>query len=559
MTTSVCILLCQIIGNAANTESVFFYRWPLDTIIVPTGSFGEIRSDHLHSGIDLSTFNQIGLPVKAAADGYVSRIKVSASGFGYAIYINHPNNTTSVYAHLDRFNSKINAFVKTNQYKGKKFELDINIDKKQFPIKQNDLLGYSGNSGSSSAPHLHFEIRDQQTEMPLNPKLLGLNYEDSENPEFLSLRVFPALTQGTTNFGNDARFIKIKKSENNYTTVDEKPIEVYGKIGFGVEVNDKLASNTSSLGIHRLALFVDNVLQFSTQIGSFNFEDTRMANALIDYDGKAYFKKTVYRLHQLAGNKLKFNDSTQSGYVDFVDDEWHDITIIASDVNGNNSTLAFRVLSNTFLAGNEFYNPDPELVLIGPNKGLALHKNEFDLIIPNGAVYDNHYLLTNSSKSNNKFYYFIGDKGVALHQPIQLTLHAPINDAVPSNKYCIVNMNDEQHPKYLPTTYDQHGLKAKSKQFGKFTIAVDTTAPSILEMPKVENNYISIIAEDFQTGIANYEASINDEWVLMTYDQKRNLFSIALEDYKKSSSLHLKYSFTDAVGNQISNTATINR
>jgi murein DD-endopeptidase MepM/ murein hydrolase activator NlpD len=154
-----------------------YFRSPLDIPLSVTGSFGEIRPNHFHSGADFKVQGKEGLPVFAVADGWVSRIKISPVGFGNALYIDHPNGFTSVYGHLFGYNDTISTYAHKMQYVRKSFEVDL------FPItnhdtlwiKKGDLIGFAGNSGSSFGAHLHFELRNTASERIINPLLFGFD------------------------------------------------------------------------------------------------------------------------------------------------------------------------------------------------------------------------------------------------------------------------------------------------------------------------------------------------------------------------------------------------
>ncbi|MBL7918333.1 MAG: M23 family metallopeptidase, partial [Bacteroidia bacterium] len=183
------------------------FVFPLQEPISLVGNYGELRPNHFHAGLDFSTQGRTGLPVMAAASGYVSRIKVSAVGYGKAVYITHPNGKVTVYGHLTSYIPEIAIIVKSAQYKNESFEVELLPGKDEIKIKAGQIIGYSGNTGNSTGPHLHFEIRDEITETPINPLLyykvpdtykptithLGLyNMEDTTSPKFIkSLPINP--------------------------------------------------------------------------------------------------------------------------------------------------------------------------------------------------------------------------------------------------------------------------------------------------------------------------------------------------------------------------------
>lgn len=95
---------------------------PVEIPILLSGTFGEFRRTHFHTGIDIKTQGKEGLRVRAIDDGDLIRVRVSTSGYGKAVYIRHYDGKTSVYAHLKKFSPKIQQIIKKLQYERKSFE-----------------------------------------------------------------------------------------------------------------------------------------------------------------------------------------------------------------------------------------------------------------------------------------------------------------------------------------------------------------------------------------------------------------------------------------------------
>jgi len=186
-------LMLLLVGASSLAQSNIpkdYFGKPLDIPLILSGSFGELRSNHFHSGLDIKTQQRTGLPVYAPADGYVSRIKVGHYGYGKALYIKHPNGYSTVYAHLERYAGKIQDYVKKQQYRKESYEIELFPKADLLPVYKGDLIGYSGNTGSSGGPHLHFEIRDASSR-PMNPMLFGLDVPDTRRPLLNSVMVYP--------------------------------------------------------------------------------------------------------------------------------------------------------------------------------------------------------------------------------------------------------------------------------------------------------------------------------------------------------------------------------
>ena len=193
--------------NAQSPYPQNYFMSPLDITLVLSGSFAELRSNHFHSGLDIKTKGKVGFKTYASAEGYVSRIKISRYGYGKALYITHPNGYTTVYAHLQKFAPKIEAYVKKQQYKKETFELELFPKAEELKISSKEVIAYTGNTGGSGGPHLHFEIIDQQ-ERPINPMLFGFDIKDTTKPVVHELYGYP-LSEGSHINGETSR-VKIR-------------------------------------------------------------------------------------------------------------------------------------------------------------------------------------------------------------------------------------------------------------------------------------------------------------------------------------------------------------
>jgi len=362
------LFLLFVARGSAQTYPQNYFSPPLDPPLIVVGTFGEIRQDHFHSGIDLSTQEMEGLPVMAAADGYVSRIKIDAEGFGKAIYITHPNGFVTVYGHLQKFTAPINEYVKKSQYEKQTFEIELYPKSKEYKVKKGEVIGYSGNTGSTSGPHLHFEIRDQETEEPINPLLFGLPLADTTKPVLQWVRVFPVREAGVVNKSDSAVTYEIMQTDGiNYLNTTDY-IQAVGLIGFGFGVTDHQEGSTSELGIYSAELYVDAQLAYVWHMDRFNFNDTRYVNAHIDYVSKERDGRIIERCFRLPGNHLNiYPDTTITGYQNFTEDIAHDIKFVAKDFKGNATQLEFQVVTYSSM-NNVPYQAKPEGAMLVTNK-----------------------------------------------------------------------------------------------------------------------------------------------------------------------------------------------
>ncbi len=539
---------------------------PLDTPFVLAGTFGEIRNDHFHTGIDFSTGKEEGKPVYAIADGYVSRIKISATGFGKAIYITHPNGFVSVYAHLKNYADPIEKYIRKIQYKKESFEVDETLEVNKIKVKKGSVIAMSGNSGSSTGPHLHFEIRDERTEEPINPFLFGYSVADNVKPEIKAVRFFPVSGQGVVVDSDRPRSYDVVQSNGAFSIPVNDYIQVFGKIGFEFSLSDYQNNNSSPLGIYSIELTVDTQQIFSMKYDRLNFSDSRYVNAHIDYEAKYDDEGIFERCFRLTGDKLKlYGDTSSYGYFEFLEDGVHDVTFTVKDFWGNTSVLNFQLLSYSSLSNASYMEQPADYFAMIPEKGLAIHKSDVEIVIPANSIYE--VLLFTNSQSSRKAGYFsptfeIGNPRVPLHLPITVSIKPQNLSDDMKPKAVIVSFDKKGKPVYEGNDWNNEFLSAKTKHFGTFAVAVDTIAPviSIITSPKdkkSEGPALQIKITDNLSGIHSYRAQLEGKWFLLEYDVKNNLLSSDMKDASKGKDGTLEVVVIDMAGNKTTTTINI--
>ncbi|MCF6357760.1 MAG: M23 family metallopeptidase [Draconibacterium sp.] len=374
------LIFCSLYSFGQNR----YYTNPVKIPILLSGNFAELRSNHFHSGIDIKTQGVSGIPVHAAAEGNISRIAVSPTGYGNALYIDHPNGTTTVYGHLQSFRKDIAKFVKENQYLQKSFKVDLQVSPDEFQIKKDEIIAKTGNSGSSGGPHLHFEIRDTQTENPLNPLKYNFGIKDTIPPKVLSLMMTPISEDSYVIDDTRKRRFPIVFYDGKYHIKNNPAVPVYGEIGFAIETNDYLNDSWNKCGINLIELYVDDELYFSHQISRFSFDESRYINSLIDYETYIGLRRRFQKTWVEPGNKLstyKFVKGTGTFIAE--GDATHKIQIVLKDTYGNSSTLEFKVKSKP----NTFNKPTETFVKeFNYNSDNLFRTGDIQLEIPKGAL-----------------------------------------------------------------------------------------------------------------------------------------------------------------------------
>tara|TARA_Y100001933_G_C18985275_1_gene558252 strand:- start:379 stop:2076 length:1698 start_codon:yes stop_codon:yes gene_type:complete len=506
------------------------YTNPLNIDLILSGTFGELRSNHFHAGIDLKTKGVEGLNVYSIADGYISRVKVSSFGYGKVIYISHYDGNTSVYAHLKEFSQKIDSIVKIEQYKNKKFEIDYYLQKDAIKVKQKEIIGKSGNSGSSAGAHLHFEIRDSKTQKPINPLYFNFKIKDEIKPNIKKLKFY--------NFNNNNKhqtFDVIQKDKNNYSINDTLLTD--GDFGIGISTYDKSNYAYNKNGVYSIKLYVDEKLTFHFLADTLDFITTRFINAHIDYKEKIQNKIKFHRLFKLPYNKLKnYKTNINNGIISLKDTNIHNIKIHVEDYNQNLSEIKFKVKNS--LRKNDQYNllNEEPIQDVVQKKFYYKHKNIFlfknlKIFLSDYSLYEDmifRYSLLDSIKGVYGNIHRCHKKDTPLHKKYDLYIKENIPDNIKDKVY-IAKREKENIFKYIGGIWEGLYLKTSSREFGDFCIVADSTGPiikgvNIFPGKKInKQKNIKLTIEDSKSGIKKFEATINDEWVLMDYDHKTKI------------------------------------
>ncbi|MDO6738972.1 M23 family metallopeptidase [Wenyingzhuangia sp. 2_MG-2023] len=525
------------------------FRNPLDIPIVLAGTFGELRTNHFHSGIDIKTNGVSGKKVYAAHQGYVSRIKISLWGYGKAIYVTHPNGYTTVYAHLKKFSDKIENYIKAKQYQKKSFEIQLFPGKGELPIETDEIIAYSGNTGGSTAPHLHFEIRDTKTEKIINPLLFGYDVKDNIHPTVLGLRISPLGKKSAINNLPVAQEIPLTKI--NAKTYVSKTIKATGKIGISIRTHDLLNYAPNKNGVYSIETYVNDTLKYHHDLETFSFDESKYINLLIDYAYYATKSRKFQKTYVEPFNKLSiYKNTVKKGYLNISDQKQYTVLIKISDFAKNVTTVKIPIQRDSIIT--PVLKEATKTPYYIPTNQYCVFKNKnVELRFPKATFYENMYLDFN-----------VEDDHIHVHKP---TL--PL-----SKNYTIAYFMDSISPKqqkhaYLALKYrnnynyvssDKKGNKlyANTKSLGDFTVKYDSIAPKIEHLSFYKNQNlanhksISVVIKDLQTDIKSYYATIDNEWILMEYEPKKNLLTFDLNDLKTQNKKHIfQLKIEDLLGN----------
>jgi hypothetical protein len=520
------------------------YSMPLKIPFSLTGSFGEIRTNHLHAGIDLRTNGAIGLPILTIDDGFVSRIAVSATGYGNVLYIDHPNGITSVYAHLDRFSSSIDKWVREQQYKNQTFNINLEPKPEQFVFKKGETIAFSGNSGSSSGPHLHFEIRHTHNQNPLNPFNYGFSTKDSKSPVAENLYIYPMNNESHISKSNTKQRYPLVFFDGAYRIKAQAvSLSAWGELGFGVDALDYFDASWSKCGIYKLELWVDSTLFHSFTIDELSYDFTRHANSHIDYEEQVKFKRKVHKTFTEPGNRLPiYKESLNNGIFSFSDGKKHEVKIILYDHNGNKSTVAFSLVSS-----DKIKFPEKECIQnFKFNEANKFEKEDFVIEIPESTLFSDFCFEYKSISGNNKIFssiHKVHNPYTPLAKPVTIKIKPKSLPPKLQKKALIAFVNGNSFTS-LGGEYSEGWVTTTTRAFGDMCIVADTTPPTIVPLSIVENKMLSekgrirFKISDNLSGIKSYNGYIDDSWVLFEHDAKSNTITYRFDNKIKTGKNH---------------------
>jgi len=524
---------------------------PLDIPLSLSGTFGELRSNHFHSGLDFRTQSKTGFNVYATGDGYISRIKISTFGYGKALYITHPNGYTSVYGHLLKTAPKIDAYLKEQHYKEQSFEVDLFLGEGVLPVKQGEIIALSGNSGGSGGPHLHFEYRDSQTEKIINPLFFGLDakIKDTKVPVVNEIVVYPISEDAVVNQSQQPISIPISLQKDG--TYLASKVLAKGKIGIGVNTYDGSDNNYGKNGIYKMQTYLDGKPAFDVAFNTFSYDETRYINAYIDYYRYKKMNQRVQKMYYTKKYPLSLiSSSLTDGIITIPPNITSIYKVEIADFNGNKTAVTIPIESanhevkipKAIKKTNYFIKSDNEYIF---------EKDKISVFIPEQTFYDDFHL---KFEVKDKVLY-LHDDSTPVHSNFSVTFE---EDSIPDadrDKFFIATINGKK------TYYNSTKMKEKkfttwTRNLGEFRLIKDSISPKITSVNFQEGKWLSKqndlqfeITDDL-SGIKTYTGYLNGKWILFDYDYKTNKITHDFSDNVVIEGRNeLKIVVTDNVGN----------
>ena len=560
------ILLCCAHICSAQKLDPAYYDYPLRNVAgYYSANFGEMRPNHFHAGTDFKTDGVEGKPVVAVADGYVSRVSQSPTGYGLALYVTHPNGTTSVYGHLSRFRKDIADFVFSERHRLKQSRVDLYCQADQFPVKRGEEIARSGNTGSSQGPHLHFEIRDAKTQTTLNIISQGIvTPKDDISPYIMKVHYVEVDTvRGVPCHSKLATYAVHKADANTYRTAQKSPIKVGRKGYFIIETSDRKNDVANTYGVYNMVAKLDGKAIFEYRNDGFPFDLSRYCNAVSHYPIQRRSRNEVMRAAMLqGGTKYFYPTIVNRGVVTTAEGEERKMEFVITDDCGNTSTLAFDIVgkSNDACFKGEVAE---DAIIVEYNRDFA-HKVDdvLSVVIAKGSLYESIALDTERSdvaiKADSTIKvlspaYRIHDDNTPLQKSIGLVFTQDVEERL--QPYTVMaSVSSGGYLYYSGGRYRHNRLTARTSSFGTFCLVADMTPPTI--RPQFEDGQdcrgrdrIAFRLSDNFSGVSSYNVYIDGKWVAIDYARSRAWVNLKAEGISGGKSHNIEIVVKDACGN----------
>lgn len=519
-------------------------RLPLDLPPVLAGNFGELRPNHFHSGIDFKTQGRTGFAVHSAADGYVKRVSVSPWGFGRAVYVDHPEiGLTTVYGHMEAFTPELEERVRQQQYKNEAFSVDLEFGENEFPVKKGDVLGRSGNAGSSFGPHVHMDVRKMDSGIACDPlDWYGGRFKDTTAPQVRHLGLYPVKGQGVVSGKN-------KLAPENFST----GFTAWGKVYPAINAFDKMDGTSNIYGIKYMSLSVDGVEVYNRVIDSFDFDRTRAVNTLAYYPEVASAGRWMMQTYVPVTAPLpEIVNAVDNGIIDINEERNYKFEFVLKDHFGNTRKVPFTVRGKkSAVPGHK-----PDGFRLNPNGTHSYDVDGVTVRIPQGVLYDSIDFNVSHTKSDRYLsdIISIGDAGTPLAGYISIEIPVKKDRLEDKSKYVLARINGKGNPSALDAGWRDGKMIAEVNRFGRYAVLTDTVSPKInpvLPASWSKKGVVKIKISDNLSGIDSFKGEVDGKFAIFELDGKSGVLTYVPDPKRvaKGKKHSLKLTVTDACGN----------
>ena len=549
-----CIFLLTVLTASSQKYPQNYFIYPIDIPVSLSANFGELRTNHYHMGIDIRTQQRENLRILAAADGYISRIFISHTGYGNMLMIKHPNGMETLYGHLNDFNAQLMKYVEAKQYKDKSWAQDFRPPQGLLPVKKGDFIGYSGNTGGSAGPHLHFEIRDAVTNNGLNPMLFGLGIADNMRPQVYGLYYYD---RRYSTYQPAAKRIPLSGSigaVSGGTVKTGTP-----SVSFGYHGEDKTSASSFKFGIYKATLFVDDKEEITSTLNDIPFDQQRYMNAGIDYKKKLQGGPYVEHLSILPGNKLDIFAGPGDGVIDLSDGQPRKIKMVLEDTKGNATTISFTIQYDAAL--NKELTFPKNLATVYPGRPGRLNTPSGEFIYSPNAFYDYfNFDMKEISSSGISNVIKLDNSYIPIHDEYSIGIKTKDISAKDKTVMQLISGSYKALDKGL---WDGDVMIGHFNRLGNVSLVKDETKPvisvgNVKEGMTVRNGTIlRMSASDNLGTIKNFNVYADGQWLL--FKRRGNTFTYKVDDNMPKGKIKLVASVEDVAGNKTIREFNINK
>ncbi len=555
------MLICclQVFSQPNSTPSYpkNYFRNPVGLPMQIVANMGELRSTHWHMGLDIRTDQKENQPVYAAADGYIAQLGIRPQSFGRFIIINHPNGLSTLYGHLNDFFPELEQYVTAQQYKNESWATELNFTEKDFPVYKNKLIAYSGNTGGSQGPHVHFEIFETKTGKRLNPLLFGFPLPDNVPPTLVKLGLY---NRHISTYEQSPQLFNLKSTDSGYV-IPKVPVIKTGlsRVSFAIQAYDRLSGTKNQDGIYSATLFVDDVPQAGFIIDSLSYPSSDYINAHIDFRYRYNGGASLQHLSQLPGeNSGLYKRYNGDGVIELHDTTMHQIRIDVKDAALNTSQLVFALQYSDSLAA--LIKREQVAATLAPNREHVIRRDGFELLLLQDCLYDTirgFYYRTNSNAAYaaSAIHQF-NDPSFPAHS--QMTVRIKPDKPIPEEwkDKLVIQRSYRGQVSVRKAMWQDGWLTGKVSDFGYFQALADISPPAINDLGKADTVDLSPASRILFTptdnfGIKSFRAELNGQWLRFTNDKSRNWIYV-FDERCPYGVYHLKVTVEDLVGNTTS-------
>lgn len=530
-----------------------YFRWPLDLRPEIVANLGELRSNHWHMGLDIRTAQRVNQRVYAAAAGYIAKIRIEPFGFGRVIYINHPNGLTTVYAHLNDFFPALEKYVEDQQYEQESWAIELDFTPAQFPVNKGSFIAFSGTTGGSQGPHVHFEIRDTRTDKCLNPLLFGLPLTDRVPPTLVRLAMY---NRGISVYEQRPQLFSLKRSGSGYVLANDPVIKTgWDRISFAIQAYDRINGSNNQDGIYSAKLFIDGRPQAGFVIDSISYTETGYMNAHIDYSYKHNGGPYLQHVSRLPGDiGPVYHEYETDGTVHLTDDRIRTARLEVADAHGNSTALEFKIQFNQVPGAGQDHAEHPHFT---PGIVSILEKPDFEVYLKEHNLYDTipvlYYSIQKRNPGSLSALHGLNDPAIPVHGVF--TARVRPNEELPGkwqNKV-VLQLEYGGRKTNRKARYENGFLVAEFGDFGNFQAFLDLEAPKISGLGNGDTLNLSaakriVLQPSDNFGIKSFRAELDGKWLRFTNDKGR--LHVYTFDERCPYGVHeLKVTVEDIVGN----------